>query len=48
MLQDEYIKMQEGGLFKVWLYKEHKIIGSIALNNIIRGAFQSCHLSGMK
>ncbi len=34
-------------LLKVWLFKQaepNRIIGSIALSNIVRGAFQSCHL----
>ncbi|MCR8843318.1 GNAT family N-acetyltransferase [Paenibacillus sp. SC116] len=44
LLHDEYRKMQEGSLFKVWLFKDEAIIGSIALSNIVRGAFQSCHL----
>ncbi|AJY77297.1 GNAT family N-acetyltransferase [Paenibacillus beijingensis] len=37
----------EGRLFKVWLVQKsdkERIIGSVALSNIVRGAFQSCHL----
>ncbi|MBD8501210.1 GNAT family N-acetyltransferase [Paenibacillus arenosi] len=44
LLREEYRKIQEGSLFKVWIYKEDTIIGSIALSNIVRGAFQSCHV----
>ncbi|TVX92640.1 GNAT family N-acetyltransferase [Paenibacillus agilis] len=44
LLREEFRKIQEGSLFKVWIFKEDTIIGSIALSNIIRGAFQSCHL----
>lgn len=45
-LQNELQSMREGRLFKVWLFLKAKpeVIGSIALNNIVRGAFQSCHL----
>jgi ribosomal-protein-alanine N-acetyltransferase len=47
LLIDENRKIQNRDLFKVWIYKAddmNRIIGSIALNNIIRGAFQSCYL----
>ncbi|RUS45069.1 GNAT family N-acetyltransferase [Cohnella sp. AR92] len=36
-----------GSLFKVWIFKAdepNRVIGSIALSNIVRGAFLSCHL----
>jgi [ribosomal protein S5]-alanine N-acetyltransferase len=38
--------ISEGKIFKVWILEkgDNSLIGSIALNNIVRGAFQSCHL----
>lgn len=38
--------IEEGKLFRVWIFKKNadKIIGTIAFNNIVRGAFLSCHL----
>lgn len=38
--------ISEGRLFKVWIFekRDNSLIGSIALNNIVRGSFQSCHL----
>ncbi|WP_270168593.1 GNAT family N-acetyltransferase [Paenibacillus sp. SYP-B4298] len=47
LLIDDSLNIDRGQLFKVWIYKSdqpNRIIGSISLNNIIRGAFQSCHL----
>lgn len=44
ILQDEAAKIQEGSLRKFWLFRSGRIIGSVALSNIVRGAFQSCHL----
>jgi [ribosomal protein S5]-alanine N-acetyltransferase len=47
MLSDDMRKIQNGELFKVWIYtiqQPDRIIGSVALSNIVRGAFQSCHL----
>ena len=40
---------QEGRLARFWLFKREDIafataIGNLAFNNIVRGAFQSCHL----
>jgi ribosomal-protein-alanine N-acetyltransferase len=43
-LMHEQIEIEAGRLFKLWIYRGKRIIGCIALNNIIRGAFQSCHL----
>jgi len=48
-LLNEFETMKEDRLFKVWIFKREDkglgdVIGSIALNNIVRGAFQSCHL----
>jgi [ribosomal protein S5]-alanine N-acetyltransferase len=41
--------MQEGRLARFWLFKREDAdfataIGNLAFNNIVRGAFQSCHL----
>jgi ribosomal-protein-alanine N-acetyltransferase len=44
LLEKEKKLFEDGQLFKVWMLYEERIIGSIALNNIVRGAFQSCHL----
>ncbi|XEC96626.1 GNAT family N-acetyltransferase [Paenibacillus tarimensis] len=47
LLIDDRTNFDRGQLFKVWIYKiddPNRIIGSISLNNIVRGAFQSCHL----
>ncbi|MDR6549907.1 GNAT family N-acetyltransferase [Paenibacillus qinlingensis] len=44
LLEKEKKLYEDGYLFKVWMLYDHRIIGSIALNNIVRGAFQSCHL----
>lgn len=47
LLIDDSISMDRGQLFKVWLFRAdepERIIGSVALSNIVRGAFQSCHL----
>lgn len=47
-LQDELKKINQGQAFRVWIFKKSEVfnqtIGSIGLNNIVRGAFQSCHL----
>ncbi|CAM4048670.1 GNAT family N-acetyltransferase [Cohnella lubricantis] len=47
LIANDCLNMAREQLFKVWLYKKDdptRIIGSIALNNIVRGVFQSCHL----
>lgn len=44
ILRDEAARIQEGSLRKFWLFRGGRIIGSVALSNIVRGAFQSCHL----
>ncbi|CAH1195503.1 [Ribosomal protein S5]-alanine N-acetyltransferase [Paenibacillus allorhizoplanae] len=44
LLEKELKLFEDGQLFKVWMLYEERIIGSIALSNIVRGAFQSCHL----
>jgi ribosomal-protein-alanine N-acetyltransferase len=47
LLINEGVRIKNGQLYKVWIYKvnePNRIIGSISLNNIVRGVFQSCHL----
>jgi Acetyltransferases, including N-acetylases of ribosomal proteins len=47
LLRFDQSSMALDQLFKVWLCKKDepdRIIGSIALSNIVRGVFQSCHL----
>lgn len=47
LIETDRINMDREQLVKVWMYKREepeRIIGSIALSNIVRGAFQSCHL----
>ena len=47
LLRLELERMKRGEMCKVWLCKKADptlIIGMVSLNNIIRGAFQSCHL----
>ena len=48
-LRAELGAMQEGRLARFWLFKRDDTafttaIGNLAFNNIVRGAFQSCHL----
>lgn len=45
-LNKELIKIENGDALRLWIFKkdDDKIIGSIAFNNIVRGAFLSCHL----
>lgn len=43
-LKKEEKLINQGQLFKVWMLYDERIIGSISLSNIVRGAFQSCHL----
>ena len=48
-LRVELVLMNEGRLARFWFFKREEAaftsaIGNIALNNIVRGAFQSCHL----
>ncbi|MEO7908208.1 MAG: GNAT family N-acetyltransferase [Roseiflexaceae bacterium] len=48
-LQSELGLMQEGRLARFWLFKHDDAalttaIGNLGFNNIVRGAFQSCHL----
>jgi ribosomal-protein-alanine N-acetyltransferase len=48
-LKCERIAMEEGRMLRLWLFKKEDLlyqqpIGTVAFNNIIRGAFLSCHL----
>jgi len=48
-LQGELDLMKEGLLARFWLFKREDVswttaIGNLGFNNIVRGAFQSCHL----
>lgn len=47
MLDEDTANMERGQLVKLWLYKAdepERVIGSVALSNIVRGVFLSCHL----
>ncbi|MDQ7097196.1 GNAT family N-acetyltransferase [Desulfosporosinus sp. PR] len=48
VVHEEMSRIMKGGTFRVWLFKKSdglsRTIGSIALNNIVYGAFLSCHL----
>ncbi len=48
-LSNEFQRIKEGELFKVWIFEKddkyfEKVLGSIAINEIIRGCFHSCFL----
>jgi [ribosomal protein S5]-alanine N-acetyltransferase len=48
-LQAELEEIGAGRMLRLWLFKRddlrfERAIGSIGFNNIVRGAFQSCHL----
>ena len=46
-LSADQSQMEAGQLVKVWLFKAgdtQRTIGSLSLSNIVRGAFQSCHI----
>lgn len=45
-LEAELVNIGNRNLLKLWIFKKdkNKIIGFISFNNIIRGAFHSCHL----
>ena len=47
-LRKELSKITDGGAFRVWLFIKgdalFRTIGTIGLNNIVHGAFLSCHL----
>lgn len=47
MLLEDKANTDKGQLVKLWLCKAEepdRVIGSVALSNIVRGAFQACHL----
>ncbi|AWP27327.1 MULTISPECIES: GNAT family N-acetyltransferase [unclassified Paenibacillus] len=44
LLAAERRSIADGTLFKVWLHQDDKIIGSVAVSNIVRGVFQSGHV----
>ncbi len=46
-LQDDLRRQEAGDLLRLWICKKSdagKIIGSVAFDHIVRGAFLSCHL----
>ncbi|MDF2890010.1 MAG: Ribosomal-protein-alanine N-acetyltransferase [Clostridia bacterium] len=46
-LHNDTVSMQSGNMLRLWIFKKgdnDRIIGSVAFNNIVRGAFLSCHL----
>lgn len=46
-LDKELINIDGGTMFKYWIFKkgaDSRVIGAVSFNNIVRGAFQSCHL----
>jgi ribosomal-protein-alanine N-acetyltransferase len=46
-LDKELSKIENKSSFRLWLFKKEdlsRIIGSVGFNNIVRGAFLSCHL----
>lgn len=46
-LDRDHDAIENGAALRLWIYKkddDSKIIGAVALNNIVRGAFLSCHL----
>jgi [ribosomal protein S5]-alanine N-acetyltransferase len=46
-LRNDLLSMGNGNLLRFWIFKknaDNKVIGSVGLNNIVRGAFLSCHL----
>lgn len=47
LLHQESEKIASGDLCKWWIFRQEepeRVIGSVALSNIVRGAFQSCHM----
>ena len=47
LLEKDVAAFQNGTCLRLWIFKKtdfNRIIGCVAFNNIVRGAFQSCHL----
>lgn len=47
LLANERLQHEQENLYKLWIFRKdrpERIIGSVALSNIVRGAFLSCHL----
>jgi ribosomal-protein-alanine N-acetyltransferase len=47
LVKSDIKNIAKGFILRYWLFKKDdstRVIGSIALNNVVRGAFQSCHL----
>lgn len=46
-LEKELVNIENNRSFRIWIFKkeeESRIIGTVGFNNIIKGAFLSCHL----
>ena len=46
-LTEDLMSLVKGNLFRLWIFikgKDNRTIGNVSFNNIIRGAFLSCHL----
>lgn len=45
-LKKQLVDIKNGKLFRLWIFKKNeiKIIGCVSFDNIVRGAFMSCHL----
>lgn len=45
-LRNDMLKNEKNELFRFWIFKkgEKKILGTVALSNIVYGIFMSCHL----
>lgn len=46
-LQSDIANIENGNLLRLWIFKKDdrdRIIGTVSFNNIVRGAFLSCHL----
>ncbi len=47
LLSKELMSIENDNMLRLWIFKKNddtKIIGSVGFNNIVRGAFLSCHL----
>jgi ribosomal-protein-alanine N-acetyltransferase len=46
-LQNDTLNIENGNMLRLWIVSKddkNKIIGTVSFNNIVRGAFLSCHL----